>query len=65
MSSGRFLLPQWNSNKESDCSAGNMGLIPGWGRFPGEENGNLFHIFAWEIPWWVIVHGVTKELDMT
>ena len=22
------------------CSAGNMGLTPGWGRSPGEENGN-------------------------
>ena len=36
-------LPQWLSGKESACNAGNtgnMGLIPGWGRSPGEGNGN-------------------------
>ena len=26
--------------KESACSAGDPGLIPGLGRFPGEGNGN-------------------------
>ena len=26
-------------------------LIPGLGRFPGEENGNLLHNLAWEILW--------------
>ena len=26
--------------KESACNAGNPGLIPGWGRSPGEGNGN-------------------------
>ena len=26
--------------KESACNAGDPGLIPGSGRFPGEENGN-------------------------
>ena len=26
--------------KESACNAGNMGLIPGLGRFPGEGKGN-------------------------
>ena len=24
-------LPWWLSNKESACSAGDLGLIPGWG----------------------------------
>ena len=27
--------------KESACNAGDPGSIPGWGRSPGEENGNL------------------------
>ena len=26
--------------KESTCSVGDMGLIPGWGKSPGEGNGN-------------------------
>ena len=26
--------------KESACNAGDPGLIPGWGRSPGEGNGN-------------------------
>ena len=29
-------LPWWISGKESACSAGDMGLIPGLGRSPGE-----------------------------
>ena len=34
-------LPRWLSGKESACNAGDLGLIPGSGRFPGEGNGNL------------------------
>ena len=33
-------LPQWLSGKESSCNAGDSGLIPGSGRYPGEGNGN-------------------------
>ena len=33
-------LPWW-LGKESACDAGDLGLIPGLGRFPGEGNGNL------------------------
>ena len=32
-------LPWWFKDKESACSAGDMGLIPGSGRSPGEGNG--------------------------
>ena len=28
-----------------------VGLIPGWGRSPGEGNGNLLQFLAWETPW--------------
>ena len=28
-----------------------LGLIPGSGRSPGEENGNHSGILAWRIPW--------------
>ena len=42
----------------------------GWGRSPGDENGNLLQFSSLENSmdrgaWWAIVHGVTKEWDMT
>ena len=47
-----------------------MGLIPGLGIFPGEGNGNPLQYSCLGNPmdrgvWWVIVYGVTKELDTT
>ena len=35
--------------KNPPANAGDVGLIPGSGRSPGEGNGNPF--FAWEMPW--------------
>ena len=32
-------FPGGSNSKESACNAGHLGLIPGWGRSPGEENG--------------------------
>ena len=32
-------------------ASGNVGLISGLGRSPGEGNGNPLCILAWEIPW--------------
>ena len=32
-------LPRWFSGKESTCSSGELGLIPGWGRSYGEGKG--------------------------
>ena len=44
-------------SKESACSAGDPGSIPGSGTSPGEGNGNpLSSIRAWRMPW-------TEELD--
>ena len=34
-------FPGGSDGKESVCNAGDQGLIPGSGRFPGEENGTL------------------------
>ena len=31
--------------------AGDMGLIPGWGRSPGEGKATHSGILAWRIPW--------------
>jgi len=33
-------FPGGSDGKESACNAGDLGLIPGSGRFLGEENGN-------------------------
>ena len=33
------LLPGGSGGKESACNAGDVGLIPGLGRSPGEVNG--------------------------
>ena len=35
--------------KNPSANAGNVGLIPGWGRSPGEATHSS--ILAWEIPW--------------
>ena len=52
------------------ANAGDAGLIPRLGRFPGEVNGYELQYFCLENPmdrgtWWVTVHGVAKELDTT
>ena len=47
-------------------NAGDLGLIPGSGRSPGEGNGNSLQYSCLENPmdqraWWATVHGVTKS----
>ena len=39
-------FPGGSDSKESACNAGDLGLIPGLGRFPEEENGSILHILA-------------------
>ena len=63
-------LPWWLTGKESTCQAGDSGSIPGWGRSPGEGNGNLFQYSCLGNPmdrgaWWATVCGVAKESDTT
>ena len=63
-------LPRWFSGTEAACNAGDSGLIPGWGRSPGEGNGNPFQYSCLGNPmdrgaWHAIVQGVAKELDTT
>ena len=56
-------------NHPANAEAGrDAGLIPGLGRFPGEENAYLLQWFCLGNPmdrgaWWAAVHGVKKELD--
>ena len=47
----RMLSICGSAGKESACNAGDLGLIPGWGRTPGAEMAIHSNIFAWEIPW--------------
>ena len=52
------------------ASAGDVGSIPGLERSPAEGNGNPFQYFCLGNPidrrtWQAIVHGVTKESDMS
>ena len=52
--------------KESACSAGNPGLIPGSGRSPGEGNGYPQEYFCPGNPmdrgtWWATVHGIAES----
>ena len=42
-------FPGSSAGKESACNAGDLGLIPGLGRSPGEGNGNPLH-FCLENP---------------
>ena len=62
-------FPRWLSSKESACNAGDVGLIPGLGRYPGEGNGNPLQCSCLGNPmdrgaWRAIVHRVA-EPDMT
>ena len=52
--------------KNTSANAGDTGLIPGSGRFPGEENGNPRQYSCLENSmdggtWQATVHGVTKS----
>ena len=40
-----WCLPS-NNGKESACNEGDLGSIPGSGRFPGEGNGNPTPVFS-------------------
>ena len=43
--------PQWLSGKESTCQTGDVGLIPGSGRSPGEGNDNSLQYCCLGNPW--------------
>ena len=44
-------FPGSSTVKNPPANAGDMGLIPGWGRSPGEGMGTRSCILAWEIRW--------------
>ena len=59
----------WLSGKEPACNAGatgDLGSIPGSGRYSGGKNGNPLQYFCWKKPmdrgaWWAMVHRVAKS----
>ena len=59
-------FPGGSDSEESACDAGDLGLIPGSGRSPGEGHGNPLQYSCLENPmdrgtWWATVHGVAKS----
>ena len=50
-----------SADKESACNAGDLGLIPGLGRSPGEGNGYPLQYSGLENSMDCIVHGVAKS----
>ena len=59
-------FPGGSDGKESACNAGDLGLISGLGRSPGEGNGNPLQYSCLENSmekgaWWTTVHGVAKS----
>ena len=56
--------------KNLPANAGDLGLIPGWGRCPGEGNVNPLQYSCLGNPmdrgaWQTTIHGVSKELNRT
>ena len=59
-------FPSGSDGKESACSAGDLGSIPGPGRSPGEWNGKPLQYSCLENPmdrgaWRATVHGLKKS----
>ena len=53
-------FPCGSAGKESACNAGDLGLIPGLGRSPGEENGYPVQYSGLENSMDYTVHGVQR-----
>ena len=56
-----FGFPCGSAGKESACNAGDLGLVPGLGRSPGEGKGYLLQYSGLENSMDCMVHGVTKS----
>ena len=54
-------FPCGSAGKDSTCSAGDLGLIPGLGRSPGEGKGYPLHCSVLENSMDCIVHGVADS----
>ena len=59
-------FPGGSASKESACNAGDLGVIPGLGRFPGEGNDNPLQYSCLDNPmdrgaWQATVHVFAKS----
>ena len=54
-------FPCGSAHKESACNAGDLGLIPGLGRSPGEGKGYPLQYSGMENSMDCVAHGVTKS----
>ena len=54
-------FPCGSAGTESDCNMGDLGLIPGLGRSPGEGKGYPLQYSGLENSMDCIVHGITKS----
>ena len=54
-------FPGGSTGKESTCNVGDLGLIPGLGRFPGEGKGYPIGYSGLENSMDSIVHGIAKS----
>ena len=54
-------FPGGSDGKESTCNAGDLGLVPGLGRSPGEGHGYPLQYTGLENSMDYIVHGVAKS----
>ena len=59
-------FPGGSEGKESACNAGDQSLIPEWGRYPREGNGNPLQYSCLENPmdrgaWRTAVHRISKS----
>ena len=46
-----IVFPGGSDGKESACTVGDLGLIPGLGRSPGGGHGSPLQYSCWENPW--------------
>ena len=65
-----FWLPLWLRGKESTCNVGDLGLIPGLGRSPGEGNGyplqySSLENFMYYSPWGSKESDTTEQLSLS
>ena len=63
---GTMVFPESSVDKESACSAGDSGSVPGSGRSPAGGNVNPLQYSYQGNPtdrgaWWAAVHGVAKS----
>ena len=62
----QYGLSWCSDGKESSCNTGDLGLIPGSGRFPQGGYGNPLQYSCLEYPmdrgaWWAAVHRVSQS----